>query len=516
MVRLVSRYDNRLRVPSGALDFSDQLEMGGAPPPGFYRVDARPIGLNGPLYGKFFHCVPGPFMMALPPGDYDVAIYKGIEYISVQEKFNIKPGETTNLSVQMKRWVHMAKRGWYSGDDHVHASVMNDKDAGQIMTFAKATDTNVANLLCMGDHRRIWFQQRGYGPAFRVGEGDFILVPGQEGPRYFMGHAIGLNLKRMVRDPDRYLLNEWVADTIHADGGLYGQAHLGHELFDVDRDLTMQVVRGKSDFGEILQFNHLGTNLYYQYLNLGFKLTASAGSDTPYGGSIGDERVYANVGKSKIPFLKKKFTVDDWFEAVRRGNTFVTDGPMIDFQVDNAGPGQEIAIDKKQTLRIRAKAWGLANASAPKKLAIISHGKTIKEVTSDEPTQDTLEVEFEFEVEHGTWIAVHAFGHDGSQGHTTPVYIVRDGFRFWDVGQVPDLIAKRYAVLDTLEKALLDHQQQKAEGTLEPLSHFGMGLADQADEVLKSIEEVRLDYKNLQKIYQQELKQRGKENKEIL
>jgi len=443
-------------------------------------------------------------MMALPPGDYDVAIFKGYEYVSVQENFTIRSGETTNLSVQMKRWEHMAKRGWYSGDDHVHASVMNDKDADQIMTFTKATDTNVANLLCMGDHRRIWFQQRGYGSKFRVADGDYILVPGQEGPRYFMGHAVGLNLKRMVRDPERYSFNEWVADTIHADGGLYGQAHLAHELFGIDRDLTMLVVRGKSDFGEILQFNHLGTGLYYQYLNLGFKLAASAGSDTPYGGSIGDERVYANIG------IKKKFTADDWFEALRRGNTFVTNGPMIDFQIDDSGPGDEIVINKKKTLRIRAKAWGLVNASAPKKIAIISHGKIIKEITSDDPTKDSLEVEFDFEVEYGTWIAVHAFGHNASQGHTTPVYITRKGFRFWDIEKIPELIAKRYTTLNSLKEAFESHQQRKKDGTIEPLDHFAMGLANQAGEVLESIEVVRAAYEELEKTYQQELKRRGK------
>jgi len=121
-----------------------------------------------------------------------------------------------------------------------------------------------------------------------------------------------------------------------------------------------------------------------------------------------------------------------------------------------------------------------------------------------------LQVEFDFEVEHGTWIAVHTSGHDGSQGHTTPVYIVRDGFRFWNIEQVRELIAKRYTTLDTLKETLQSHQQRKTDGTLDPLDHFGTGLANQADEVLESIEVVRAAYKDLEKTYQQELKTRGK------
>ncbi len=508
MIRLVSLTDNYMRVPGGALEFSDQFEPS-TPPPG-YRTDVRYIQYNGPLFGKNFHCVPGPFNMGLPPGEYEIAVFKGVEYIPIQDKFTIRSGETTKFSAKMKRWSNMAEKGWYSGDDHVHGAIMNDKDAYQLLTFAKATDTHVVNILCMGDHRQIWFPQRGFGKKFRVIDGDYMLVPGQEGPRYFMGHAVGMNLKQLVRFPEHYLLNEKVAEKIHEDGGLYGQAHLAHKLFGIERDLFMQVPLGNSDFGEILQFNHLGTELYYQILNLGYKLAASAGSDVPYGGSIGDVRIYAYTGKSFLPFMNKKFTADDWFEAVRSGKTFVSNGPMLDFHVDGEGPGSEILIKKNKTLRVTAKAVGLKNGCSPAKLMIFSHGKIIKEITSDNPAQETLELDFDFDVEFGTWIAACAFGHDGSRAHTTPVYVVREGYRFWDIKQVPELIANCYATLDSLEKSILDIKKSKTDGSIDPLNHFGMGIANQADEVLASIKKVRTKYKELESIYQKELKSRKK------
>ena len=63
-------------------------------------------------------------------------------------------------------------------------------------------------------------------------------------------------------------------------------------------------------------------------LNLGFKLTASAGSDTPYSGTVDEERVYAFVGE-------QQFTADTWFEAMGNGRTFVSNGPMIEFSVES-------------------------------------------------------------------------------------------------------------------------------------------------------------------------------------
>jgi len=504
MIRLVTKLNNRVRIPGSAIDFSDQFEKGGAPPVCFYRTDMRNVQLNGPLFGKEFHCIPGSFVMGLPPGEYDVTVYTGIEYLPVHKKFTIKPGKTTRVSVQMKRWVNMAGRGWYSGDDHVHARLMNDKDAGNILTFSKATDTHIVSVLCMGNHRRIWFPQRGYGPEFRVIDDDFVLVPGQECPRFFMGHSIGLNLKKLVRDSKKNILNSWVADTIHADGGLYGQAHLSHKSYWIIRDLTMQMILGKSDFGEILQLNHLGTELYYQFLNLGFKLTAAAGSDAPYAGSIGDVRIYAYIGKNK------KVTADNWFEAMRRGRTFVSNGTMLDLHVNNAIPGDEIIIDKKQKVHISAKAWGLKNASAPKKLIIFSHGKIVKEIISDTLTNEELNIDFDFDVEFGTWIAACAFGHDGSKAHTTPVYITRKGFRFWDIEQASNLISKCYETLDEMEQSLANNKQWKASGTLDPLDHFATAIADQADLLIEPLKEVRAKYKKLEETYQKELKLRKK------
>ena len=80
------------------------------------------------------------------------------------------------------------------------------------------------------------------------------------------------------------------------------------------------------DFAETLQFNVLGTSVYYAFWNLGCKLTA-AGSDVPWGGTIGDVRVYSYVGK-------QPFAADAWFEGVRRGHTFVTNGPMIELHAE--------------------------------------------------------------------------------------------------------------------------------------------------------------------------------------
>lgn len=54
---------------------------------------------------------------------------------------------------------------------------------------------------------------------------------------------------------------------------------------------------------------------------LGFRLTAAAGSDFPWGSTIGEVRTLAYTGNN--------FNADTWFAALKAGNTFVTNGPAL-------------------------------------------------------------------------------------------------------------------------------------------------------------------------------------------
>src|SRR5690606_30613179 len=91
----------------------------------------------------------------------------------------------------LRRWVDMRKMGWYSGDDHVHCRILSSGDAERLMAWVQAEDIHVANIVKMGDINRTWFEQRGWGKAYRVVAGDVVLSPGQECPRtHQIGHTI--------------------------------------------------------------------------------------------------------------------------------------------------------------------------------------------------------------------------------------------------------------------------------------------------------------------------------------
>ena len=491
MVRLVWRTNGVDRKPSTAIEFGPQFDGRGNP------SGRRRPNLPGRL-GNWWWCVPEPFDMALPPGEYDIAISRGVEHVPVFDRFKIEPGQRHVNVYKPRRWVDMRELGWYSGDDHVHCRITSDDDAERLMAWIQAEDIHVANVVKMGDIYRTWFEQRGWGKEYRVIDRGHVLSPGQECPRTHqqIGHTISMNTKSMIRDTDRYYLYDWVADTVHAQDGLWGYCHINSNMFHVHRDMSINIPKGKCDFAEILQFNRLGTDLYYDFLNAGFRITASAGSDVPWGGTIGEVRMYACIGK-------RPFSADAWFDAVRQGRTFVTSGPMVEFRVDDALPGDEILVTENRKLRVTARAWGDPERTVPSRLEIIRHGKAIKTVESSDSNHRELSLDFEIDAGRGCWIAARVKGNDGTSAHTTPIYVIRKGLRFWKLDEIDALIAKRLTSLDEIAGIVGDAQRRDKAGEIEGDRTLKQ-LAAQGPELLKRVEEARRIYSDLKKTAERE------------
>jgi hypothetical protein len=495
MVRLVWKDTGRDYRPRNAIEFAPQFDTQGQ------ATGRRNAVLMGKLQGPYW-CVPGPVDMTLPPGQWEATVRRGTEHVSVVDAFEVKSGGVVERTYRPKRWVDMREHGWWSGDDHVHCQLLSDHDIRNLMAWVVAEDVHLANVLKMGDIMRTWFEQRGFGKEYRVREDDYILVPGQECPRTHeeLGHTISLNITSMVRDTTQYYLYDRMHEEIHAQGGLWGFAHVNSGIFEVHRGMTLEAPEDAIDFVELLQFANLGTDLYYEFLDLGFKVTASAGSDVPWGGTVGEVRLYAYLGD-------QPFTADAWFAAVDSGRTFVTNGPMVEFRVNGALPGDEVQIDGEKPVRITARAWGHPEFAAPTKLEIVQFGNVIQETTTAS-ADGALELDFEWAPGDGGWIAARVESAEGYRAHTTPVYVVREGLRFWDYANVETQLANRRESLDQIEGVIADAvaAHERGEAAMNPAIYE---LALQADDLRERVAEARTFYDGLEATHKAEAEKRN-------
>lgn len=440
LLQLKSKETGELWEPAGAIDMRE-LFNGVVP-----YLSNPDLGYQFYLPGNrrgHYWVVNSPVEMPIPAGDWTVKILRGLEYTPIEQDVRVEADTWTRTRWEPKRWTDMAQQGWYSGDDHVHARLMSGEDARKLLAYTRAVDINVSNILEMGDVRRSYYQQRGFGSDYRVQHKQHWLIPGQEDPRSVLGHVIGLNLNDRVRDVDRYLDNLWVAKGIRRQGGLYGHTHVGANACFVEREMALFTPENVVDFNSIMQAG-LGTELYYDFLNLGFQMTGTAGADTPYGGTIGAVRTYAYCGNAD------EFTPDAWFDAVRAGHTFVTNGPMIELTVDGAIPGETLQFNDDKQVQVVAHAWGDSGSSAPARLELIALGTTCNAVASQDASQTELNATAELNVGYGKWVAARVVGHDGSEALTTPVYLKRTGFRHWNRSEADSIIEQQLAVLSDI------------------------------------------------------------------
>jgi hypothetical protein len=432
---------------------------------GDYRDNNTRSFLYGARSGYPFWAEPAayfvsqPFSIRLPPGRWRLAVARGLEYVPLFEEFEIKPGEVRNRTVDLRRWENMAGRGWYAGDDHVHFPRTKPWHSEFLFTWAQAEEVYVSTTLQQRTLRALTFPQ-GDPAAFRALRGDYVLQAGQEDPSTAideLGHTLALNIRNPFSDPSRFHLYDVMFDAVRAQGGLTGYAHIAwapdwyrkrDRLRYATWDSTLNVIQGRLDFFEIMQFRLLGLDDYYDFLNMGIKLTASAGSDMPWASSLGESRVYVYTGRP--------FSADRWFAAFKQGRTFVTNGPMLALTVNGAGPGEDVRVRPNATVRIRARAWAPQAIGAPKTLEVLSQGTVIRTATSADPAAKELEVDLTLPVAQSRWIAARVTTHNEGLAHTSPVYVLVDGGKFWDRERLPQLVQKRMEILEYGEARLRD------------------------------------------------------------
>jgi hypothetical protein len=403
--------------------------------------DDRADGYATQPDGAFY--VDGTFEVKLPPGDYRITLTKGYEFVRQQRQVTIAAGGHLREQYELRRWVDMPSRGWYSSDDHIHLR-RSPRENPLVQRWIAAEDIHVGNLLQMGDFLTSYFTQYAFGAAGRYVEGGRLLSSGQEDPRTpEIGHTISLGASDVVRvrPVDAYYGYDRTFDRVRQLGGVTGYAHQAM-TFHGYRGMTLDVVQRKLDFVELMQFCAPGgpliTTHYYHFLDLGFPLTALAGSDFPWcgrtkalgaaedeGPRIGDARFYTHV--------TGPLTFDGWLAAVKAGRTFATTGPMLDLEVDDARPGATLDRRDGDTIRVVVEARGHAVDVPLRDLELVVHGTVVKTVSAAESGQSPERLTLTHELRvgtHGLWVAARARGGPTQAAHTTPVYVRANGVGF--------------------------------------------------------------------------------------
>ena len=368
----------------------------------------------------------------LPPGDYSFVVNRGPEYLPQRLNVTVSDAAEQTVQVDLKRWIHVAKTGWYSGDHHVHAAGCAHYDSPTegvgpeaMMRHILGEDLNVGCVLSWGP---CWYTQKEYfnGQVSALSTRDYLMRYDVEVSGFPSSHAGHLCLLKLTEDdyPGTTRLEEWPSWTLpvlkwgHDQGGVVGYSHSGWgiALPDVMPDGSRAFPgqpwggaprgwQGKAatklpDY-EMPRFDGIGANEYvvttahnvcdfisavdtpaiwelniwYHTLNCGMTTRISGETDFPciYGDRVGLGRIYVQLDKGQ------ELTYDTWIEGLRDGRSYCGDGlsHILDFKVDEVGVGMRSADEKVSTLKL----------NAPKTVNVTFNAAALLEQTPTELTE---------------------------------------------------------------------------------------------------------------------------------
>lgn len=332
----------------------------------------------------------------LPPGEFEVTYTRGPEYRILKRSITVADKQTEQRETfRLKRWIHLAKLGWYSGDHHVHAAGCAHYEAPTqgitpeaMMRHIQGEDLNVGCVLSWGP---CWYFQKQFfeGTPHKLSTKNNLMRYDVEVSGFPSSHAGHLCLLRLTDDdyPGTTKIEEWpswdlpVLQWGKKQGGVVGFSHSGWGLqvpgnelpnYNVPKfdgiganEYVVDVVHDACDFISAVDTPSVWElSVWYHTLNCGYTCRISGETDFPciYGERVGLGRAYVKLPKNQ------PFNFDTWVYALRDGRSYCGDGlsHLVDFQINGLQVGEKGAGDRHSVLAVKRgeKLTAKVNAAA--------------------------------------------------------------------------------------------------------------------------------------------------------
>ena len=379
--------------------------------------------------GDPFFYSEGTFEVDVSRGNTRVIVERGTEYTPAKVDLYAPAFGTVVADIVLERWTDLGDRGWHPGNTHIHYDDRETRPDERLRLDPRVEDLRMTaiSILKQGD---MPYASNKYSPGMLTdfSSAHHYVQCGEEsrhnfrapGP-YGYGHVMLLNIKNIVEpitrgrmvdafDPD-YPPLSYVCDDTRRQGGIVIWCHNGLGI-----EAPVAGVLGKLDAFNLFDDYWMDPeyDVYYQMLNAGIRMPVSTGSDWYV---CNGNRVYAYTGKA--------FEYESWLDALKKGRTFISNGPVLELNVQGNIPGAEIEAqvgDKVSAMATWESHYPVSHVE------ILFNGKSV----ATEFFPDGLkngQIEVDVPTSSDGWIAaristdVRDSYHHPVFAHTSPVYI---------------------------------------------------------------------------------------------
>ena len=379
--------------------------------------------------GSPFFYSNGNFEIDVPRGKTRLTIERGTEYIPQNINVDVPAHGVVDLDINIERWSILADQGWHPGNTHIHYDENEHRPDERLQLDPRIEDLRMTAVSIL----KRWdleYASNKYTPGVLTdfSSTDYYVQCGEENRHNAggsheigYGHVMFLSIQNMVEPVSRGALVDafdpdypplcYACDDAHRQGGIVIWCHNGMGM-----ELPVAAALGKVDAFNLFDAYWMDPeyDIYYQILNTGLKLPVSTGSDWFI--SSGN-RVYVDTGGA--------FDYEDWVDALKKGRSFITNGPAIYISVNGNGPGSEIDTRPGESLSAIIK-WESHYPVTCVELVV--NGDIFTKKTFPEGSKNG-QIEIDVPVGSNAWIAARLSSEFRDSyfhpifAHTSPVYI---------------------------------------------------------------------------------------------
>ena len=317
----------------------------------------------GAFTGSDYFHTSGEFSMDAPPGRMTLTAVKGFEYRPAKQEVEIQEGKTTTAVLKLSRLTNLPAKGWYSGSTHVHmnygGNLHNTPENTAFM--ASAEDLHFVHAMVSNKDNRVmdwqYFRPGGHEYPLRSPVPGVKVLVGEEYRPAFLGHVFLLGLRDHLISPftssyeatalaSIYPSNTDMFRKAKAQGAVTGYVHPFADtdpvgpIIDGDKGVPVDAALGTLDALEWSAATRAAMGVWQKLLNNDIALVPTGGED-----SINDLQRFRMIGGIRTyVHLDAPFSIEAWVDGVRKGHTYFTTGPLVEFRVNGSLPGSRLHL----------------------------------------------------------------------------------------------------------------------------------------------------------------------------
>jgi hypothetical protein len=369
------------------------------------------------------------------------------------------------IELPIRRFFDAKRKFLWSGNTHLHLRGLSIAEMDRYLRLVPQTDgldvvfvshlrraiedrDYTSNVLTTADLARLSTPNAQYGNGE---EHRHNFGAGGQG----YGHVMFLNIKQLIQPvsigpgimkegTDGLPLKEGI-EAARADGATVIWCHNRFGLEDVPNWLAERLDAQNIHDGSQVHGSYDET--YYRYLNIGLAVPFSTGTDW----FVYDfSRVYVPESEVLTPRV--------FLDQLKIGRSFITNGPLLEFTLDDARIGHVVSLDGPKKLRAKCRAVGRHDFRA---IELVRNGTVVAAAKSQASAGTfTAEINVDVACSESSWFAVRIPDREQAKNeldqplfaHTSPIYVEIDRRRVFQKEAAAALLAELKAAPAVIEK----------------------------------------------------------------